>query len=102
MSNPFDVGRGTQICKTWTSNGGGNWGLCCKKWQDNSFVSDDVCEAIAKNLSAQLDESDLIQKKKWLKTAHKKYSWLSRNSVYITYVHLINTREQMLTWGCAY
>ena len=40
MSNIFGVGRGPQIYKNWTSNGGNNWGWCYKKWQECSFVSD--------------------------------------------------------------
>ena len=48
MSNQFDVGRGIQICKNWTSNGGGNWGVgvALQNWQEHSFVSDNAREAI--------------------------------------------------------
>ena len=48
MSNLFRVWRGPQIYQNWTIGGGDNWGWCCKKWQEHSFVSDNVCEAIAK------------------------------------------------------
>ena len=68
MSNQFNVGRGPQTFKNYTRNGGENLGRCCKKWQEHLFVSDTAREAIAENRSAQLDESDSIQKRKVLGT----------------------------------
>ena len=50
-----------------------------KKWQEHSFVSDNVREAIAEKWPAQLKELDLIQKRKRLETTHKKYSQLLQN-----------------------
>ena len=49
VSSLFVVVSGLQIYKNWTSNGGDNWGLCCKKWQDHSFLSYNSREAIAEN-----------------------------------------------------
>ena len=45
-------------------------GVMLKKWQEHSFVSDNTCEAIAENRSAQLDKSDSIQKRKRLETTY--------------------------------
>ena len=43
-------------------------GGCYKRWQGNSFVSDNSRESITENEFAQLDESDSIQKSKWIET----------------------------------
>ena len=70
VSNLFGDGRGAQIYKNWLINGGDNWGWCCKKWQEHSFVSDNASEAIKKK-SSWLDELDLIQKRKRLEIRTK-------------------------------
>ena len=44
VSNLFGVGRGAQTYKNWTINGGENFGWCCKKWQEHSFVSGNAHE----------------------------------------------------------
>ena len=66
----FGVGRGSQIYQYWTINEGENWGWCCKKWQEHSFISDNARETIAENPSALLDELDLIQKSKRQETMY--------------------------------
>ena len=79
VSNLSDVGRDPQIYKKWTMNGGSNWGLCCKFFQELSIVSDNAREAIAKNWSDWLGKSYLIQKRKRLETTYEKFAWLIQN-----------------------
>ena len=100
VSNCLSVGRGPKVCKNWTSNRGDHWGRCCKKWQEKSFVSDNVCEAIAENWYAQLDNSGSTQKMKRLETTYEKYAQLLRNSFNVTYAYLITTRTKIsISWG---
>ena len=49
VSNLLGVGRGPQIYKNRTNNGGDNWGWCCKNWQEHSFVSDNAREVRRKS-----------------------------------------------------
>ena len=94
VSNIFGVGRGPQIYKTWTSNDGDNWGWCCKKWQEHSFVSDNAREAIAENQSARLDELDSIQKRKQLENMYEKCVWLLGDTFNATYaVYLLRAHK---------
>ena len=79
VSNIFGVGSGPQIYTNGNSNGGEKQGRCYKNWQEHSFVSDDVCEAITENWSAQLDESDSITKRKRLETTYEKCAQLLGN-----------------------
>ena len=90
MSNLFSVGRGPQICKNWTSNGGDNCG-----WQEHSFVIDNAREAITENRSARLDESDSIKKRKQLETTYEKCALLLRNMFNVTYAVYL-----LLAHGC--
>ena len=46
MSNWFNVVRGPQIYKKWTSNGVGNWGRCSENLHEDLFVIDNVHEDI--------------------------------------------------------
>ena len=62
MANLFVVGRGLQIYKNRTSNGGNNWGWLYKKWQEHLFVIDNVREAIVRIWSDRPEESYLIKK----------------------------------------
>ena len=66
-----------------------NWGWWCKKWQECSFVIDNVCRAIAENWHAWLDEPDLFQKRKPLETAYKKCPQLLQNYLNFTYAFLL-------------
>ena len=72
--------------KNYTSNGGGNWGRCCKKWEEHSFFSYNAGESIAENWSAELDEPDLIQKRKRLESMYEKCAKLLGNAFNATYV----------------
>ena len=85
VSNLFSDGRGPQIYKNWTSNGGDNWGGCYKKWQEHSFVIDNASEAITANRSSRLDKSDLIQKIKRLENTYKKCARLLGNALNVSY-----------------
>ena len=76
MFNIFGVGRGAANLDNCTSNGADNWGWCCKKWQEHTFVSDNACEAIVETWSAQIDKLDYIEKRKRLETMYEKYSRL--------------------------
>ena len=60
-----------------------------QKWQEHLFVSDNARETIAKNRSAQLEKSELIQKRKWLEITYKKCERLLRNSFNVTYAVLL-------------
>ena len=64
--------------------------------------SNNAREDITENWSAQLDESDLIQKMKWLETTYENHSqYTLQNSFNVTYVHIITTYTQLYTsWGC--
>ena len=85
VSNLFGDGRGPQIYKKWTSNGGDNWEWCCKKWQEHSFVSDNACETIIANWSAQHNESESIQKRKRLENTYEKCAGLLGNAFNVIY-----------------
>ena len=69
--NIFSVVRRQLIYKNWTSNGGEKLGWCCKKLQEQSFVSDHTREGIAENWSDWLDELELIKKRIQLENTYK-------------------------------
>ena len=56
-----------------------------EKWQEQLVVSANAREAITENRSGQLDESCLIQKKKWLENTYRKCARLLRNLFNDTY-----------------
>ena len=56
---------------------------------------DDACEAIIENWSAQLVDSDSIEKRKRLETIYKKYLRLPHNLFNVTYTHIITTHTEM-------
>ena len=89
VSTIHGIGRGPQIYKNWTSNGGDNWGWCFKKMQGHSFVSDDEREAILENWSAWLDKSKSIQKRKHLGTTYKKCAQLLQSLCNVAYAVLL-------------
>ena len=60
--NIFGLESGPQIYRYWTRNGGDNQWRCCKKWQQNSFVTDNAREYIIENCSTRPDEPESIKK----------------------------------------
>ena len=99
VSNLFGVGRGPQIYKNWTSYGGDNWGWCCKKWQEHSFVRDNTCEAISENRSDWLEYSDYTYYiKKFILKKKSKNLIRERLELENTYVwelmHILKTKSK--------
>ena len=62
--------------------------------------SDDARETIAENWSARLDESDSIQKSKWLENTYKKCAQSLRNVFNVTYaVYLLPAHKCQTSGG---
>ena len=94
VSNIFSVGRGLQIYRNWTSNGGDTLGLCCKSGKNTHLLVIMRVRLLQKICFPQLDKPDLIQKRKRLENPYKKCAQLLGNAFNVIYaVYLLRTHK---------